>query len=45
VADASLARSTLCWKPRYTEIDEIVQSAWRWHSTHPRGFADVEAKA
>ncbi len=45
VADASLARSTLCWKPRYTEIDEIVQSAWRWHSTHPRGFAYVEAKA
>ena len=45
VADASLARSTLSWKPRFTKIDDIVKSAWHWHSTHPRGFADVETKS
>jgi UDP-glucose 4-epimerase len=45
VADASLARSTLSWQPRYTEIDDIVKSAWHWHSAHPHGFADVETKS
>jgi UDP-glucose-4-epimerase GalE len=40
VADASLARGVLTWTPRYTSIDEIVATAWRWHSTHPQGYAD-----
>ncbi len=33
VADGSLARSTLGWQPRYTELDAIVKTAWRWHQT------------
>jgi UDP-glucose 4-epimerase len=28
----------LGWKPRYTDIREIAETAWRWHSTHPRGY-------
>jgi UDP-glucose 4-epimerase len=38
VADASLARKLLDWTPRYTTIAAIVETAWRWHRTHPRGF-------
>lgn len=38
VADSSLARKLLEWEPRYTSIDAIVQTAWRWHSTHPKGY-------
>lgn len=30
--------SELGWKPRYTEISAIAESAWRWHGTHPRGY-------
>ncbi|MBX7073722.1 MAG: UDP-glucose 4-epimerase GalE [Pirellulales bacterium] len=40
IADASLARQSLGWRPRYTELDEIVASAWRWHQSHPRGYDD-----
>ena len=39
VADARLARQTLGWSPRYTTIESIVETAWRWHRTHPKGFA------
>ena len=35
---AALARD-LGWVPRYTDIDAIVRTAWRWHSTHPDGYA------
>jgi UDP-glucose 4-epimerase len=38
VADASLARQTLGWTPKYTEIGPIVETAWRWHKAHPRGY-------
>lgn len=31
VAKADKARHVLGWKPRFTEIDEIVETAWRWH--------------
>jgi UDP-glucose 4-epimerase len=40
VADARRAREQLGWQPQYQEIDTIVETAWRWHSTHPRGYAD-----
>jgi UDP-glucose 4-epimerase len=36
-ADNSRARTLLGWEPRYG-LDEIVASAWRWHSTHPDGY-------
>jgi UDP-glucose-4-epimerase GalE len=36
-ADNRLAAELLDWKPRYG-LEEIVASAWRWHSTHPQGY-------
>jgi len=39
VADSSRARQLLGWHPRYTDLRSIVETAWRWHRTHPRGFA------
>ncbi len=32
VADASLARSELGWKPVYADLDTIIQHAWQWES-------------
>ncbi len=29
----------LGWKPRFGDIKTIVETAWKWHQTHPRGFA------
>jgi len=40
VADASRAMRTLDWRPHYDDLTAIVETAWRWHSTHPRGFDD-----
>lgn len=31
VACSALARAELGWTPRYTQLDEIVETAWRWH--------------
>ena len=31
VADPSLAEKTLGWKARSSDIDTIVETAWRWH--------------
>jgi UDP-glucose-4-epimerase GalE len=36
-ADNRLAAELLGWKPRHG-LDDIVASAWRWHSSHPRGY-------
>ncbi|HUY88458.1 MAG TPA: UDP-glucose 4-epimerase GalE [Pirellulales bacterium] len=40
VADSSRAQAVLDWRPQYPELDAIVETAWRWHSTHPHGFGD-----
>jgi UDP-glucose 4-epimerase len=40
IADSRLAQQTLLWRPRYTEIDSIVDTAWRWHKSHPQGYGD-----
>jgi len=40
VADSSLAQKTLDWRPRYADIESIVETAWRWHKSHPNGFGD-----
>jgi UDP-glucose 4-epimerase len=33
----------LGWSPRFTDIRAIVETAWRWHSTHPDGYAGGQA--
>ena len=37
--DNSKARRVLGWEPRYG-LREIIEHAWRWHSTHPDGYGD-----
>ena len=31
---------TLGWKAEHPGLEDIVDSAWRWHSEHPRGYED-----
>ena len=31
IGDASKARDILKWKPKYCEIEKIIQTAWDWH--------------
>lgn len=38
VADARKAREVLGWKPRFPEIETIIESAWTWHEKNPNGY-------
>jgi UDP-glucose 4-epimerase len=38
VAGADRARRELGWEPRFPGLEEIVESAWRWHQAHPNGY-------
>ncbi len=38
IADSRLARQLLDWTPQHTTIESIVETAWRWHRSHPKGF-------
>lgn len=39
-ADSTRAQRTLNWQPRYTDIDRIIETAWRWFKTHPDGYVE-----
>lgn len=41
VADPSRARHQLGWQPEYVDLEAIVETAWRWHREHPRGYGDA----
>lgn len=30
----------LGWKPRFSDIETITASAWKWHKNHPEGYND-----
>jgi UDP-glucose 4-epimerase len=38
VADSTLAQTTLDWQPQYTDLEDIVRTAWQWHHSHPHGY-------
>ncbi len=38
VASRERAVRELGWRPRHADLDEIVDSAWRWHRANPRGY-------
>jgi UDP-glucose-4-epimerase GalE len=40
VASPDKVRKELGWRPRYTDLTEIVATAWNWHRTRPRGYQD-----
>ncbi len=33
VADPTKAKQLLGWYPKYSDLDTIIQSAWKWHSS------------
>jgi UDP-glucose 4-epimerase len=34
----------LGWKPRFSDLDKIVYSAWDWMSAHPSGYGGTEVQ-
>ena len=41
VASGAKAKEILGWKPEITELEDIIRSAWAWHSTHPNGYNEI----
>ncbi len=39
-ADSAKAVRDLGWKVKFPDIESIVATAWRWHSSHPNGYGD-----
>jgi UDP-glucose 4-epimerase len=35
VADSDKIRRKLGWKPKYEDLENIIESAWRWHQDQP----------
>ncbi|MDE1170720.1 MAG: UDP-glucose 4-epimerase GalE [Verrucomicrobium sp.] len=40
VANAHKANKELGWKPKFTRLQPIIESAWKWHLAHPNGYQD-----
>tara|TARA_B100000989_G_scaffold74229_1_gene52350 strand:+ start:2235 stop:3224 length:990 start_codon:yes stop_codon:yes gene_type:complete len=39
-ADSSKAQNELGWEIKFTEVKDIIETAWRWHQAKPGGFSD-----
>jgi UDP-glucose 4-epimerase len=37
VADSARIKAELGWKPQYDSLEAIVETAWKWHKSHPNG--------
>lgn len=39
IASSDKAKKVLGWKPQFDDLPTIIETAWKWHSTHPKGYA------
>jgi UDP-glucose 4-epimerase len=40
VASSEKIKRELGWKPEHDNLHEIISSAWQWHQSHPKGYAE-----
>ena len=40
IASSDKARRILGWQPHFTDVEEIIATAWRWHEKHPNGYGE-----
>lgn len=40
VASSQKIMETLNWQPEYTNLKDMIESAWKWHSLNPNGYGD-----
>ncbi len=40
IASSKKAMDMLGWRPKYTNVEDIIRTAWNWYSTHPDGYGD-----
>ena len=42
IASSDKAKTVLGWQPEHADLEGIISSAWKWHSTHPKGYTEHE---
>ena len=40
IASNEKARKILGWIPKYTDVKDVINTAWGWHKSHPDGYGD-----
>ena len=40
IASSEKARTVLGCQPQFTDVEEVIGTAWRWHAAHPHGYED-----
>jgi len=40
IASNEKAKKLLGWKPKFTDVKEVISTAWGWHKNHPDGYGD-----
>jgi UDP-glucose-4-epimerase GalE len=40
IGSSERAHRELGWRPRYGDLKSIIETAWRWHREHPRGYEE-----
>ena len=40
IASSEKARAVLGWKPQFTDVEQVIGTAWKWHESHPHGYGD-----
>ncbi len=40
VASSQKIRRELGWQPQHDNLHDILSSAWQWHKSHPKGYAE-----
>lgn len=38
IASSKKASDVLNWKQKYTDLEQIITTAWKWHKNHPDGY-------
>ena len=40
IASSAKARKILGWQPKFTDVEQVIGTAWNWHQQHPEGYQD-----
>lgn len=41
IASSAKAKEVLGWNPQYADLETIIDTAWKWHKSHPNGYQNV----
>lgn len=41
IASSDKAKTMLGWNPQFADLETIIDTAWKWHQSHPHGYETV----